>query len=196
MTTRHTETREPADFSDLITPEMVVGGFVDLLVIGIGVYAVLQVKLRKLREVLTQMRRPHAIDFDHAYKARLFNICDRLKYHYGFDWVGLGIFSNGKVTDWGYHFSEIRWDVMIGDAPKFILERHPASSLSVSIIDRSKNDAQKSVCLLVGDTEITFYPIWLSNILIAAVAVPKTEIENLKELSEIRSVLLEIYSLG
>lgn len=116
------------------------------------------------------------LDPDQLFKSEIYQLAHRTLYETQSSWVALGIFSNGRMSEFGYHFSKLTYEYWVGhDVPAEQLRKLPATSLSSPFVVSVMDGHPEPVVEPISGYCVYFYPVTLGNIIVATVAVGYTD---------------------
>lgn len=133
-----------------------------------------------LKQTVDNLKRPrptpdYTLDASVSFKHAVYYHLNQLLSQTSASWVTLGVLSNGKVSEWGYHFSQLSWDFQVYkptiEVPLDQLNKLDPVRLSVDLFDQLCDSDQPRLTRDILGYHCELYGLRFGNLLIATVCL-------------------------
>jgi hypothetical protein len=174
-----TEAIEHIQQQPLITvKDILVDIGVELGLLGVGVLAVLtRRQLYGLKKfIFNHLKKPKfSLDPTTHWKAQVYYWLNKLVIQEIADWGAICIFSNGEVSEYGYHFTKLRLEFTVetpyNNIPRAFFETLDATQLSIDLYGHLCDSKAPGVTRKYDAYSIYIFPIFLKNIMVACLVL-------------------------
>ena len=130
-------------------------------------------RLAESVQSLTHSPKPRTyLDPDQLIKSHIYELAHRTLFDTKASWVAIGIFSNGRMSSFGYHFSQLTYEYWVGrGVPLEQLRQLPPTSLSSPLVTSLLAGVLQPIVEPISGYCVYFYPVTVGNMVIATVAV-------------------------
>lgn len=156
------------------TREVLVNIGVELGLIAIGVLVILtRRQLSQLKEfIFDHIKKPKfSLDPTTQWKQKVYYYLNSIVINEIADWGGICIFSNGEVSEFGYHFTKLRLEFKVetpyNDLPIAFVDTLNATQLSISLYGHLCSSDSPGVTYRYNGYCIHIFPVYLKNIMVA-----------------------------
>jgi hypothetical protein len=160
-----------------------------------------------LKQTVEKLKQPkptpdYTLDASTAFKHTVYFYLNQLLNQTSAKWVSLGVLSNGKVSEWGYHFSAVSWDFSVYEPtcelPIDQLNKLDPIKLAVALFDQLCDSDQPRLTQDVLGYHCQLFGLRFGNILVAVVAIgyqDKPEVDSVPLCSTLTQLQTAISSL-
>jgi hypothetical protein len=151
---------------------------VELGLIGVGVLAILtrrQLQLLK-QYIFSYLKKPQfSLDPTTHWKSQIYYLLNKSVIQEIADWGAICVFSNGEVSEYGYHFTKTHLEFIVetpyNNIPKAFFNDLDATQLTIDLYAHLCDSEAPGVVRKYDGYSIYIFPIFLKNIMVGCLAL-------------------------